>query len=425
MDLNVLKTQLEEHKAGIEKMLSEKSGTNEAITKQLKDDIETLRKSLASIDEQLKMQGSKFFNDKKDEAKFSISKFVRGIANAKAGVYEPWKAAGAEFEFDACKQYRDSVNKTALAGDSANLGYLIPNNVSDEIIKNVWANLALDQMGVTRYTNLIGDLYLPKEANKYSTYWIGENAAPTQSDISMSQIHMSPKKIGAYAKFSRMLQQQTSGNADRIIMDNLSSALADGMHDKFLNGSGNNAEPRGICNFASINDLSPQFGNGERLNTDKLSKAFWYLRSLNEIKDGAKLGAIMNPLVLGALLRERIQQFSGQGVGLGQPIASLEQLMMPEMLARTLGINLKDTTHLTATNTWGTSTTCAKTIIGDFSKIVLGSWRDLEIRASDQIAMTTDEIVVVAFACVDIACKRESALAIRKDCETDESKFTY
>lgn len=424
MDLNVLKTQLEEHKAGIEKMLSEKSGTNEAVTKQLKDDIETLRKSLASIDEQLKMQGSKFFNDKKDEQKFSISRFVKGIINAKAGVHEPWKNAGAEFEYDAHRQYRDTV-KTALAGDSANLGYLIPNNVSDEIIKNVWASLALNTMGATNLTNLIGDFYLPKEANKYSTYWLGENAAPTQSDISMGQIHMSPKKIGAYAKFSRMLQQQTSGNADRIIMDNLSSAIADGIHDKFLNGTGNNAEPRGICNFASINDRSEQFGNGRRLNSEMIAEDYYYLLSLNELKENSKFGVLMNALVMGGIMRERVQQFSGQSVGLGQPVMGLEQLMNVKMIENALGIFMRQTSHLVGTGTWGTSTSCAKTIMGDFSKIVMGTWRDVEIRASDIIDMKTDEIAVVAFACVDIACKRETALTIRKDCETDKSKWTY
>lgn len=424
VDLNVMKTALTEHQSAVQKMIDEGKAANEAQTAALRKEIEDVKKALVSVEENIKSRQTQLFNDPKDVKKFSISKLVTGMALQKAGSYDPWSRADAGYEYEACKAYREQIAKTALAGDSANLGYLIPNQLSEELIKNVWADLPLKTMDVTFYDNLVGDFYINKEANKFSTYWLGENQAPAQSDMSIGQIKMSPKKIGAYAKFSRMLQQQTSGNADRVIMENLQNALADGMHDAFINGSGIAGQPRGIVNFASLNDRSSAT-NGQRLNASMLASDLWYLRSLNEIKDSSRLGALMNPLVLGFLMDERVQQFSGQGVGLGQMSLGIEALIDPAILERNLGLALRSTSQLTNDKTRGTSTTCSYAIIGDFSKICIGTWRDIELRVSDQIAMTTDEIVVVAFSCVDIACKRESALAIRKDCETNKDNFSY
>ena len=71
--------------------------------------------------------------------------------------------------------------------------------------------LAVAELGATMLTGLVGDVSIPKRTGTATAYWFGaDNAdAVTESTGTIGTISMSPKTVGAYSKFSRLMELQS------------------------------------------------------------------------------------------------------------------------------------------------------------------------------------------------------------------------
>jgi hypothetical protein len=195
--------------------------------------------------------------------------------------------------------------------------------------------------------------------------------------------------------------------------------MAQKQHQMLIYGLGNQFEPKGILNYNGIHTMSSS-ANGERFKIDSLEAMKAHLAEADAIEDDAKLGVIMRPIVLSGLKRERVDQYSGQAVGSGQPIGGMDILLSEAQLSAYTGLNFGTTTHLLANLTCGNSSTCSSVILGDFSQLLIGIWADMEIAVSDVAAnaMFENAVWVVANMGYDIALRREGSFAVRNDAET-------
>ena len=72
--------------------------------------------------------------------------------------------------------------------------------------------LAVAELGDTMLTGLVGDVSIPKRTGTATAYWFGADKADTVTEstgtIGTITISMRPKTVGAYSKFSRLMELQ-------------------------------------------------------------------------------------------------------------------------------------------------------------------------------------------------------------------------
>jgi HK97 family phage major capsid protein len=317
------------------------------------------------------------------------------------------------------------------AGDGTEGGYLIPDEVSSELVGLTIANMPVMKMGTTQLTGLVGELPIPRQTARNTGFWVGETEAPTESSITFDQFTLRPKKAGALTRFSNRLLYQTRGLINNIVKESISDSLALLIDAGFLNGTGSDSQPKGILQQTGLTTTPNQATSAVRFRLDKAASMIQAIDVANELKDGGNFGFIMRPEVQGGMRRERIPQFTGQALGQGQPIGGpMDLLMSNEQLASRIGYKIETTNQLSNSQTRGTSTSSSTVIFGNFKQMYTGFWRGMEIKVSNIAtvggvdAFSRDFVWVVAFQEVDCNFGRLTAFTLVEDAETNEALWT-
>lgn len=443
MDLEQLKKLLDDFKSKIETSISEKLQTQTDTTgeeiKTLNENLEKVTNSLTAVEENIKVNGKLKVPGLDEELKtnpFSWGAFAFAALNASHGMHEDKAWKGAEHEKEIIDEYAKialprPVTKDHIGGDGTQGGYLIPEEVTSEIIGMTIAQMPILEMGVTKLTGLYGDLPIPKQTERNTGYWVGETEPPTESTGAFDEITLRPKKAGAFTKYSKRLAHQTRGTADAIIKENVSDALALVIHQGFLRGTGTQSQPKGALTQTGYTVTPNLAANGARFRIDKAASMIQAIDVANELRMNGNYGFIMRPEVLGGMKRERIPQFTGQPIGQGMPLSMANILMTIEQLENTVGYKIRTTTQLLNNLTKGTTSTASNVIFGNWKQLFCGFWRDLEIRVSDQASDSSgnssflkDQFFMVAFQEVDCNVGRVTAFTVVDDAETAEANWT-
>ena len=67
---------------------------------------------------------------------------------------------------------------------------------------------------------------------------------------------MSPKTVGAWTKFSHLMQLQSTPEIEQLIRSGFVSILANAIDTAALNGSGSSNQPTGILNTSGIGSVA-------------------------------------------------------------------------------------------------------------------------------------------------------------------------
>jgi len=315
--------------------------------------------------------------------------------------------------------------KDAVSGDGTAGGYLVPEEAKGDLIQLTLAKMPIMSMGVTQFTGLRGDLPIPKLTARPTAYMVGETEAPSKSDTTFGEIVLRAHKVAAFTKLSRRLAYQTQGNAEMIIKEALSDAMALKMNSQLIDGNGADRNVLGLRNQIGGMTLTDAIGtNGGRFRIDKASEMVENLDEADEYNDAGNYGWLMRPRVLGGMKRERIVQYSGGTEAEGQPILADSLLINTSVLEDKLGHMLRTTTQISATESKGTSDTCSYTYFGNWKQFYVGLWRDMELRVSDiasdnsgNSAFLNDQVFLVSFQEFDCNIGRASAFTYVPDCE--------
>lgn len=188
----------------------------------------TEAKPAASVD--LKGQRHKHFADAR-EAHLAGQWF----AWATAPTREARDQHAAEMErlgSDTWKRYAAQSIGTAGKG-----GYLVPEPIATEIIKNRDAVAVAPQLA-----NVISmaseTLRINEESGDTTVYYPGESSAITLSDVDWTQHTLTVAKRAAMVKMSREFIADSNVSAADQIVDNLSYRFAYAMDNEFINGDG-------------------------------------------------------------------------------------------------------------------------------------------------------------------------------------------
>ena len=126
----------------------------------------------------------------------------------------------------------------------------------DEFVSPLEARLVLTKLGVRFLDGLVGDIFVPK-ATGVSAYWIStEDGSAQKVNPTFSQLPGTPHTCGAYVDITRKLALQTSQKAQALIADLILRAVARGIEEAAISGTGTNGQPTGLVNTPGVTTVT-------------------------------------------------------------------------------------------------------------------------------------------------------------------------
>ncbi|MFA6063964.1 MAG: phage major capsid protein [Gallionella sp.] len=153
------------------------------------------------------------------------------------GLCIPWDLVRANHSGKIAREFN-------IAGTGSNV---VAQNLRPELfIDYLRAKLVLSNLGVTSLTGLVGDVLLPKQLATASGGWVDETTAGTAGTMTVGQVKVTPKTVGAYTDISRQLLLQSTPSADMLVMNDLVDSLARSIQTAGFHGTGANNQPTGL-----------------------------------------------------------------------------------------------------------------------------------------------------------------------------------
>lgn len=325
---------------------------------------------------------------------------VRGAILAAAS--GDWSKAGFEREASI------AIAKRA-GGDPANGGFFVPyevqgrdmtsagvsgsnylvatDNLSGSFIELLRARSVVAGLGATMLPGLVGNVTIPKQTAASTAYWLtNEATAITESQITIGQLALTPKTVGAYTELSRLMLLQGTPAADRLVMDDFAKVLALGIDAAALTGPGSGGAPTGITATGSIGSVT-----GTSLAYAGMLEFQSDIAANNALTGSC---AYVTTPAVAALLAARVKFAS-----------TASPLWDGSVLDGSVcGFRGTTTTQMTA----------AAMLFGDFSQVVIGEWGMLELAVSNSEGnnFKAGIVGVRAFQTVDVGVRNIGAFSL-------------
>ena len=297
--------------------------------------------------------------------------FVRAATGITTG---NWGYGFEKAVFDETRNRRKDLS----ASDDALGGFLVPVQILDDFIELLRANTVVREAGATVLTNLTGSpVELPKQTGGATAFWVSEAGTITSSDLTLGQIALQPRALGALVKLSNRVLRLSSPGIETIVRDDLSRVMALAVDIAALRGAGANGEPLGIAETSNINTIEisdPDGGDFTFFHADRMRQAL-----AEKNAERGRLAFISHPSAWGKMRRERIAQFTAQTEG-----AYVILPMTDEQMRAHLGFPFFQTTQIPTNLTKGTSSTLTEVYFGNWAELLMGIWTNMEFLASNQ-----------------------------------------
>jgi HK97 family phage major capsid protein len=330
----------------------------------------------------------------KGEAReYSMFRAVRAVLD------KSWAKAGRELEMHNELQKRmgrpprgdnsffvplDVLKRDLTVASGSGGGYLVgtSNQGFVDLLRN---STALLSMGMTRLGGLTDSVTIPRQTAGATAYWLStESTAITESQLTLGQISMTPKTVGAYTEISRQLTLQSSPDAENLVMRDLAQQVGIDMDAKGLNGSGASGQPTGLINTSgvgSVTGTSIAYAGIVEFQTDTfganaLAGSSGYLSTgtvAGLLKQRVKFSSTASPIWEGQLQGGQVDGY------------------------RAMASNNVPSGYL---------------IFGDFSQMVMAEWGVLEVDVNPYANFAAGIIGVRAMYSVDFAVRVPGAFSI-------------
>lgn len=351
--------------------------------------------------------------DKKDISGYSFARAIRLLAEGKSvdGIEGEMMIEGnAERKALGIETKGFAVPMMVLRNTRASAGQNVTtaadggNLVKEEdfiFIEALQNALVLSGLGIRILPGLIGNLPLLR-GGSFSASWIAEGDAVTLTKESFSKVTMTPKNLVCAGAISRQLLLQTGGIAESLLRQDLIAAIARGLQDAAINGSGQNGQPTGILNTSGIGSVVG--------GTDGLAPTWANIVDLESKIDIAN-GMVGNMAYLTNSKVRGLLKTTLKATGVAGYIWEGATLN---------GYKTAVTNAVPSNLTKGNSTTkCSAIIAGVFSEMFMGMWGGLDLIVDPYTLATSGDIRVVNNQYADIALRNAASFAAMKDALTE------
>jgi len=304
-------------------------------------------------------------DDVDTERPLSIAKYIRGAVTGNWGEAKVEKSAFVR------------VNKALGELQGTTGGFLIPEELSQELIPYQYAQEVISSMPGVRKYNIKGDtLEFNRQKDVATAAWVGESVSATESTMTgmLERVLLRPKKVVGLVKVSNELLEDAGTAADTIIKNDLTKVLALKRDLAFLEGTGG-GQPTGLYYHTHV------------LNTD-LSASGTFDNVLDamyqvEANNGTLTGWVAHPI-----LKNKLRQLKdGEGNYLYKEITTSGDGNI-SVMTTLFGLPIKFTTQIPITNRPSSNETY---LIG-------GNWSQFAIATKGGIRLEVSREADTAFA---------------------------
>ena len=328
----------------------------------------------------------------KETRQFSFIRALKALAHPTDAAAQ--RAASFEFEVSEAAQAKTGKEARGLLIPADVLGYgrrdltvgtasaggdlVATDLLSDSFIDLLRKALVLQGAGANVLTGLNGMVAIPRQSGGATTYHVAENSNITESALTVDQVALQPRTIGALTDYSRRLLLQSSIDVENLVRQDLAQQIAIEIENQAINGTGTNSKPLGILNVTGINTESgvaafSDFVNAEAaLSTDN---------ALN-----GSLGYLMNSALRGTMkVTEKASntaQFVYESDNTINGYPAYVSNSMPDSTA----------------------------VFANFSDILIGLWSGLDIMVDPYTGSAAGTVRVVAMQDYDVAVRHPESI---------------
>ncbi len=205
-----------------------------------------LRALRASVSRQWKDAGLEL------ECNREISKRLNRLPRTETSFFVPLDVMMRDIP-GAQRQQRD-MTSAGVSGSNYLVGVNnLPGNFID-LLRNT--SVAL-RMGATRLAGLVGNVTIPKMTAGNTAYWLADESTQiTESQPTIGQLSLAPKNVAALTELSHQLMQQSTPDAEQLVLTSIARDIGLAVDVGVLRGSGASGQPTGIVNTAGIGSVT-------------------------------------------------------------------------------------------------------------------------------------------------------------------------
>ena len=328
----------------------------------------------------------------KETRQFSFLRALKALAHPTDAAAQ--RAAAFEFEVSEAAQAKTGKEARGLLIPADVLGYgrrdltvgtasaggdlVATDLLSDSFIDLLRKSLVLQGAGANVLTGLQGMVAIPRQSGGATTYHVAENSNITESALTVDQVALQPRTIGALTDYSRRLLLQSSIDVENLVRQDLAQQIAIEIENQAINGTGTNSKPLGILNVTGINTESgvaafSDFVNAEAaLSTDN---------ALN-----GSLGYLMNSALRGTM-------------------------KVTEKASNTAQFVYESDNTINGYPAYVSNSMPASTaVFANFSDILIGLWSGLDIMVDPYTGSAAGTVRVVAMQDYDVAVRHPESI---------------
>ena len=329
----------------------------------------------------------------KETRNFSFLRALKALAHPQDK--EAQRAASFEFEVSEAAQQKSGKEARGLLVPADVLGYgrrdlvvgtassggdlVATDLLSASFIDLLRKALVLQSAGANVMTGLQGMVAIPRQSGGATTYHVAENSSITESQLTVDQVSLQPRTIGALTDYSRRLLLQSSIDVENLVRRDLAQQIAIEIENQAINGVGTESKPLGILNVTGINTESGVAAFSDFVNAEAA------LGTDNALQ--GSLGYLMNSALRGTL--KTTEKASGtNGIFVYE------------------GDNTINGYSAYVSNSMPNSTA----VFANFSDIMIGLWSGLDLMVDPYTGSAAGTVRVVAMQDYDVAVRHPESI---------------
>ena len=347
--------------------------------------------------------------EKKENRRFSITKFLREAAEGKLSGLEAEVAEMGAKEYERMGLSRKGfVVPMAALRSSAGQNYTTDadggyakETAAPTYLEGLKDRLVVNKLGAHVLGDLVGTVPFVS-AGAISAAWLAEGAEASVSKSTFAKVSLTPHRNAVIGAFSKDLLRQTSIDIDNVVMGLLLDAHASLIESACINGSGSSNQPTGILNTANIGSVAGG-DNGAAISWANVVKLETAINAENANR--GKLGYLTNAKVIGAMKTTEK--------------ASNTARFVLDFDGSLNGYPVEWTNLVPSNLTKGTSEgVCSAMIFGNFDDLYVGHWGGVDIVVDPYTLAADADVRIVLNSWDDCVVVNPKSFAAIKDITT-------
>ena len=153
-----------------------------------------------------------------------------------------------------CNDLGLGLRNAQVEGQDPKGGFLVPEEMQRTLIR------LREERGVfsryaRNYPMASDSLFVPRDINDQTAYWVGENVAITESDVDLGGAELIAKKLACLTKVSSELDEDSVVDIGEMVTRSMAYAMADKIDEAGFNGTGTSTYG-GVSGLVSVLNAS-------------------------------------------------------------------------------------------------------------------------------------------------------------------------